>query len=106
MKDSLSPEEKLLRIIKGDKPPKPANIQAQEISVHKTAPPQAPGLKPALAVRQYLTFENAKRLLPVFFILSFIYLIASFSYPWVGLKKITLPIVTTQEARDLKTESR
>lgn len=87
MKDNISPEEKLLKLIKGQKSkelPKPV------VSVEKPADKPA-AFDPKLdSFRKYFLFLSTNRIIMLIFILSCIYLIISFIYPFWGLKRIDL----------------
>lgn len=100
MKDSISPEEKLLRLIKGakkhEKPEEPKLIEPK-----KNIPEVRPSI--ALDVRKYLSKAYIYKLVAIFFCLSCFYLIASFIYPWFGFKKVELPKAKYDEAPALET---
>ncbi len=104
MKDNISPEEKLLRLIKGQK--KQALSAEDKQSIH----PGAQALKPAVKLtlhnlpQKYLYFFDARKILLGVFILSCVYLGVSLVYPWLGLKKISLPKVTPERAGEPKQE--
>lgn len=94
MKDNISPEEKLLKLIKGEKKSTAPNSSRQDITISK--PIQNPIYSLAHA---YLTFTNIRKLIPILFAASVIYFFLSFIYPWIGLKKIKLPDVSSQKAQ-------
>ena len=73
MKDSSSPEDKLLKLIRNPKKPAGTNIKPQA-KINKAGP----------------SF-SLRRIFFWLFIPSGIYLIANLVYPWVGLKNIRLP---------------
>lgn len=106
MKDNISPEEKLLKLIKGEKKPK---------SPEKPISP-ALELKPATKshifslTHKYLTAPQINKLMLTLIVMSFIYLLASFIYPWIGLSKIKLPDISKEKIEEpslkLKEESK
>jgi hypothetical protein len=90
MKDAHSPEERLLKLIRKEKKSKaePSPLSSgQERVAHSAAP-------------RLFTMRQLYRGMVVAAAASFLYLIAVFVYPWVGLKEIRLPAVTEQEHRD------
>ncbi len=96
MKDNLSPEEKLLNLIKGHITPVSAPALKQDASKDKKAPsPAKLDLKYSTRsfVNRYSTFPYAKRLILALTGVSFIYLAAALAYPLFGLKEIKLPQV-------------
>lgn len=75
MRESLSPEEKLLRLIRGqkkvEKPAQPAQVQvyqAKKQEFYRLAP-------------KFLNLENTQKALLVIFIISCVYLLISLIYP-------------------------
>lgn len=102
MKDNISPEEKLLRLIRGQK--KPDTTVAKKIV---TPISSAPGIKPTfkssvyLLWQEYLSFINLGKIIRIAFILSCIYLGVSLIYPWVGLRKIKLPKVMSKKSLEV-----
>lgn len=113
MKDNVSPEEKLLRLIKGEKKPKSQpHLSTQSIAIDQKTTQETADLKPPLKnpiyslARIYLTSVNIEKLMVVLIVISFIYLIASFIYPWTGLKKINLPGVSSEKIEEPKLESK
>lgn len=83
MKDNISPEEKLLRLIKQDKTSTPLNLPK------KTAAYSFP--------QKYLIPLSIQKLIIALFAVSCVYLIISFIYPWVGFKKIKLPDIPPEK---------
>ncbi len=88
MKDNVSPEEKLLRLIRGQKKqdaPEPATVTA--ITNIK------PGFKlvKAYSIENFLNFFNARKVVILCLAASCLYLAYSFIYPSVGLKQISAP---------------
>jgi hypothetical protein len=74
MKDSSSPEDKLLKLIRNPKKPADSGALKADSAKVKSGP-----------------FFNLRRVFFWLFIASGIYLIANLIYPWVGLKNIRLP---------------
>lgn len=86
MRDNISPEERLLKLIRGEKKE------------------NAPALKPL--VRKYPSFfYEPRRMVMVILGVSLIYLTASFLYPLLGLRKIKLPEVMPGEIIKSKIEA-
>lgn len=97
MMDNISPEEKLLRLIRGEK--KTAALlqkKPRPLSIRET---ESPVKSSEYSLRQkYLSFFYIRKAITWVFVLSLIYLIFTFAYPWVGLRKIKLPEVKKTEA--------
>jgi len=91
MRDNQSPEEKLLRLIKGQKKIPPLAAQkkpaAQESPVSKSP-------------KNILNF-NRQKIIALAFIIGGIYLAWSFAYPFRALKESGLPKVSAKEAGKL-----
>lgn len=90
--NNVSPEEKLLNLIKGKKKSAMPASGDQDMPSLKTTYPQVKGIG----------FLSLRRLMPLFFAASVIYLLASFIYPWVGLNKIKLPAPSEQKIEEPK----
>lgn len=103
MKDSLSPEEKLLRLIRKDKKDEPADAK-----VASPAPLSAKAAFNALSesINSYLNISSIQKIILIIFTLSVIYLISSFVYPLIGTKEIRVSKITTANANEQKTESK
>ena len=99
MKDNHSPEESLLKLIRQEKK-SIGNSGAQKVPDVKVA--LKPGIKNESYSRmsKFLTLRHLQRGMLVAAAASVIYLIASFVYPWVGLKEIRLPVLPQEERRD------
>lgn len=97
MKDNLSPEEKLLNLIKGGRFSKSPALPSREASRHKKIFPGTIGTKSDVqySVKSltgtHLTFAYIQKLMLVLAAISCIYLLSSFLYPLLGLKEIQLP---------------
>ncbi len=104
MRDNITPEEKLLRLIRGQK--------KQEKVVDKEFPPVIKEPKPAIRpllnplFHNYRNFLNIRKIIAAAFVASCIYLIISFVWPWVGLRKIKLPQVSEVKIIDEKIETK
>ncbi|MFH1355013.1 MAG: type II secretion system protein N [Candidatus Omnitrophota bacterium] len=85
MKDNISPEERLLRLIRGTK---------KETSDKKVTAVRS--VKPAYFTG-FLSFAYFTKTIKVFFVVSLIYLIFTFLYPLFILKDAQLPKITLQE---------
>lgn len=94
MKDNISPEEKLLNLIKGEKKPKPNNIPIQTALSEKETAPLNINLKPNVKKTKFpllpnlLKAFNIQRVLIAFIVVSFGYLIFTFIYPLLWQNKI------------------
>ncbi len=100
MNDNISPEEKLLRLIRNDKKP-PAGLE-------KTAPlplqetPQDTPKAARFSVRARPEFFlNLRRSVIAIFVASLLFLAATFIYSLFGLKKIKLPLISSNERTEL-----
>ncbi len=93
MKD-ISPEEKLLRLIKAGKTSSPTHLPLPlDIPRDKKIATNISLLKPGIKNM------DIRKLLILLLAISFLYLVASFVYPWAGLKKIKLPDVPEERVR-------
>lgn len=107
MKDNISPEEKLLRLIRGqkkqdtaiDKKPVSINV-APEIKLRDKIPVRT-------LFKKHLSFlyiHKAYEIILVIFVISCLYLLTSFIYSWVGLRKVKLPTVVAEKINQEKIE--
>lgn len=100
MKENITPEEKLLRLIRGEKKLKPR----VSTSVDSSSPPieLRPQNKPAIFTFTHKYFPPAYSKIIIYLIIavSFAYLLASLIYPFVGLKKIKLPAVSAEKSKE------
>ncbi len=92
MPNNIAPEEKLLRLIRGQKKKEPG----PEIAA-ASASPKSHQQTAFILLRQYLTFFNGQKTIKICFAISCIFLLYSFIYPLFGLRKIHLPKVTPQK---------
>lgn len=94
MKDNISPEEKLLNLIKGEKKPKPNNLPIQKPASEKEQPPLNNNLKPVVKKTKLqvppllLNIFTIQRCLIALMALSFGYLIFTFVYPLAWQEKL------------------
>jgi hypothetical protein len=103
MMDNISPEERLLRLIRGKK---------KEGTPLEKKPASVPlDLKPSVKhsiypiVQKYLAFfYEPRKIVMITLGASLIYLAASFIYPLLGLGKIKLPQVTPEKIIESKIE--
>ena len=89
MREGLSPEEKLLKLIKGDK-------KSQIVKMVSTSDirPSIANIKSSLFLVDNFKLFTSKNIQKLIFLLlgvSFLYLFIAFIYPWFGLKGIKLP---------------
>jgi type II secretory pathway component PulC len=99
MKENVSPEEKLLRLIRGQKKKDTAIEKKIESTITHTPRPlpeklkKIPGLKSSLLsfVQRQVSILDTKKIIGIIFIFSCLYLIFSFLYPVIFLKKIKYP---------------
>ena len=107
MKDSSSPEDKLLKLIRNPKKPADAQVLKEDLSKVKAAASLTtkPNLRLEPNINKYGKFLNVRRVFFWLFIACGIYLILSLVYPWVGLKNIRVPLPSekpTEETRSAK----
>jgi len=92
MRDNLSPEEKLLRLIRGEKKgTSPAAAPAQSNA--------KPGKRAAfkIEVPSFLKHPDARKIIFILLAVSCLFLISSFIYPLVALRKVKLPEVPKEK---------
>lgn len=106
MKDNISPEEKLLKLIKEDK--KIKNQHLTNITPHpntnrttqmKTSDDTKDMSSSLYFLRKYLTIQSLHTIIILLIVLSGIYLLFSIIYPLIYLKKVDLlniPKITAQ----------
>ncbi len=87
MRDNISPEENLLRLIRKGK--------------KESITPQA--ASPIPQPQKYLSFFSIRRIILIAFAVSCIYLAFSLFYPLVGLKKVKLPKISEAGIPEPKT---
>jgi type II secretory pathway component PulC len=105
MRDGVSPEEKLLRLIRA-----PKNNQDFPKDKNSTVSNGAPKIKSSLRIliysllQKHLSFSNIRKITLFLLVVSCIYLVISLVYPWIGLKRIVLPKVTPEKIVQPKIE--
>ena len=100
MRDNISPEEKLLKLIRGSKTKQAA----------PDAEPNMPSADPAPAGKKYTYHSGPARsrrfniynLASAAFIISCVYLAASFFYPWPGAREIKPVEVAKEKGMEMK----
>ncbi len=84
MKDNISPEERLLRLIKGEKKPSQSpSLSNPDTLLAKKIP--------------RLSYAFLQKSIAMLIIVSFIYLTGSFIYPLMNLNKIKLPVLVKED---------
>jgi len=103
MRDNILPEEKLLRLIRGQKK---QSAFTEKIS---TIPPQdAKTVKKRLwnfSCQKYLVFLNINKIIFAVFIISCLYLIYTFVFPLLLSNNINLPKVTEEKIPEEKIQA-
>ena len=108
MKENISPEERLLKLIKGEKKSTAPNLAREgkviDNKITSNISVTRPRIKDFLYsfVSRYFTLPYIQKFILVIMIVSSIYLIISFIYPWLGLKKIRLPNIPAQKVEESK----
>lgn len=95
MRDNISPEEKLLRLIRGHK----SQPAAGQLPAKIIPPPAAKNLFP------YARLIQPRKILLTVFIFSCLYLVASLAYSRWALRPIKLPKPSSQRLAELKPDS-
>lgn len=96
MKDSISPEEKLLKLIKGGRKTSGKENGATSLS------------NPALLLKgagsaglqKYFSFGFAQKVINVLMLCAFFYFIGAFVYPWLVTKEIKMPVVLPESQKE------
>lgn len=97
MKDNLSPEEKLLKLIRGAQKNNPQAHNPPETAAQKQPLWQSAFTRPDKKKRalvlpdEFFTPANLQRILWLVIAVLVVYLVASLVYPLVGLREIKLP---------------
>lgn len=97
MRDNISPEEKLLRLIRGEKKAQAGAPAAQGAA--KAV--KAAGFEFKLPV--FLSYLDARKAILIILVLSCIYLAFAFIYPFVFLRAIRLPEIAKDSKSGLET---
>lgn len=102
MRENISPEEKLLKLIKGEK-----SINLSDKTSQKDKDGGSAVNKKAQAVNFRLGNNVLFRLALLLIVISVAYLIGTFIYPWVGLNKVKLPdpeVASIEQSVERKTD--
>ena len=108
MTENTSPEEKLLKLIRGQKKPFQAHDKKPPLNTDLTAaePQDTPKPRQGLVSKKYLSLPGIKKILLLLFAVSIVCLMASFIYPLFGLNKIKLPDLKETKTDSVITESK
>jgi type II secretory pathway component PulC len=97
MASNITPEERLLKLIRGPKKKEPqaekkpvTSAVSSELPVKKSLLPNHPI---HIFIQKYFSLLNSQKIIWIVFVASCIYLIYSFIYPEIRLRKIKLPRV-------------
>ena len=103
MRDNISPEEKLLRLIRG--PKKKESLQPQN-PVDSAVGPKTSLAQQQQVLQKLTSFLNIRKIIAAAFILSSIYLILSFVYPFIAAKKEILPKIVPGKEEEARVETK
>ena len=114
MSGSVTPEEKLLKLIRGEKKQKPQVVEPPKASEPGIPLSSKPGVKlPGVQLLQrigafqqqvrkkYIQTFNLKKTILVVFILSCVYLIVNLIYPFFGLKGSYIPKIIPENNKEI-----
>jgi len=108
MRDS-SPEERLLKLIRGQKKTSPGPGAKNNLPVDAYSeirpPAKSPQPQRLLRLPALLAYTNPRKLILLGFFVSGIYLLISLIYPLIGLKSVHLPRIVPQEVPQEKIET-
>ncbi|MFH0790855.1 MAG: hypothetical protein V2A64_04405 [Candidatus Omnitrophota bacterium] len=102
MKNNISPEEKLLKLIRGQNKPNISNINTERNPARIPLDLKTSAKYSTSLLFKIFSFRYIKKIIFAAFILSCIYFIACLIYPFTGLKKITLPILKPEKTNEFK----
>lgn len=104
MKDNISPEEKLLRLIRGQK--KQSVTTDKQVGITPAVSEVKSTIKPSiyLLIKKYSSLIGIHKIIWIFFVTSCIYLAVSLIYPLVWLKRIKLPQIAAGRTIESKIE--
>lgn len=91
MKNNISPEEKLLKLIRGQNKPNISEINTGRKTARTPSDLKISAKYPIPVFFRIFSFRYIKKMILAAFTLSCIYFIICFIYPFTGFKKITLP---------------
>lgn len=95
MKENISPEERLLRLIKGQKRQGPSRIDESGAGIKELRPQRRPAIRSL--IQKIPPILNGQKVIFLVFLASCVYLVISLIYPLVGLRKINLPPIPPQK---------
>jgi len=101
MKENISPEEKLLRLIKGKKSPFFSKKNNKNIAKSSNLTQALRGAIDYLS-GTFLNPAHFSRIIPILLIISLIYLSITFIYPLVALRNIQVPKVNIQNSSSVE----
>jgi hypothetical protein len=104
MKENNLPEEKLLKLIRGQRNFSSVNDKKP---INDTDPQKfPPAIRDALQWFSFinLSFFQVRRVLFIVFLLSSIYLIGSFIYPLIGIPRFKMPALTQEKFKEQEVE--
>ena len=102
MRDDIAPEEKLLRLIKGQKKPGVGLTRESPALITDLKTTAKPSIKSSF--QKYAYFLNARRIIFIAFVASCIYLAVSLIYPWIIPREIKLPQIPPEKIIEPKVE--
>lgn len=88
MKDNISPEEKLLGLIKGGK--KASGKESSSFSNNPGVVLKGPG---GFNIQKYFSFVFIQKIINVLMFIALFYFTGTFVYPWFSEKEIKLPVI-------------
>lgn len=106
MKDSFSPEEKLLRLIKS--PKKEGVREEQKITppAAETKPSEKPPVPFYFSMKSFLPRIETRKIIGGFFAASCLFLVVSLLWPWLGLKKTDMTQIKQERIADSIAETK
>jgi len=98
MKDNISPEEKLLRLIRGQK--KQATVTDKISAIPSETAKTARNRLLNSSLQKFLVFVNINKIIFTLFLVSCIYLVFTFAYPLFRPSNINLPKFAQEKAAE------
>jgi len=101
MKDNLTPEDRLLRLIRKGKSDgtvtekKNISDNQKPVQLQEPAAIEYPG---NFLIQKYASFFSLHKIIPLLFISGLIYLAISLVYPFIGPKEISLPKIDSEKS--------
>ncbi len=101
MKDSISPEEKLLRLIRGERKKPPVSLPKEvNISIQEKPQPDKTSQKFVFELQKYISRLDTKAFIIIGFIAAVLYLLSAIAQPFFIRKKVSsLAEESYQEAK-------